>query len=253
MYDAGFKWLRNVFGGGNCYYFSVFCGYYETLITGEDGLIERFIETLQNGIVGIKFTEPDEINALEYLTTVLKRLADVRNKLGIKKALNEFLITLKTQRQFFLHTVYLLKHAIYNSIMAKDSKTYSMVKIYEQTMSPEEFAANIIKEMGVWARSVCLILTAYALRIHIPVTPFNTDLEFTIDHINDYNPEPIDFYSEEETKLICHENKLDLSKYVINVVYYESHYQYITKGKDNPRLAPYADYDQALADIHSLT
>ena len=97
MYKAGFRAFKNVRGDGNCYYRAVMCGFYETLIAGDDekygyeeGLIKKFIDVLESGIVGIKFNEREERDGKKFLKSELEVIADVKKNSGIKKGLHEF-------------------------------------------------------------------------------------------------------------------------------------------------------------------
>lgn len=87
----GFRQLRNVRGDGNCYYRAVMCGYFETLLSGEDVLIKDFIKMLRSDRkyfdLGINNKE-----VKEKAIAIIERLAKVKKQLGIQKALQEYFL-----------------------------------------------------------------------------------------------------------------------------------------------------------------
>ena len=91
LHDMGFKYLRNVRGDGNCYYRAVIYGYFETLLSGDEGLIFDFIKMLKEDEKYFNCGKNQQ-KLKDEAITIIERIAKVKKEFGTQRALNEYFL-----------------------------------------------------------------------------------------------------------------------------------------------------------------
>ena len=91
LHDMGFRHLRNVRRDGNSYYRAVIYGYFETLLSGEEGLIFDFIKMLKEDDKYFNCGK-NQKSLKDEAITIVERIAKVKKEFGTQRALNEYFL-----------------------------------------------------------------------------------------------------------------------------------------------------------------